>query len=77
MTKGKKIVDAKADNDGNIRHVRFEGNQNFTNLEKAIEMAEDGKIENAHSVTRSDGSKYLRSNPDGKKSNNLDEMAKE
>lgn len=72
---GKKIVDARADAKGNIEAVRFEGNVNFTSQKKAVEMAKAGKIDNAHAVQPKTGPAHLRSNPDGKKGNNLDDMA--
>ncbi|MCG8667787.1 MAG: DUF3892 domain-containing protein [Pseudomonadales bacterium] len=72
----KRIVDAQADESGNITGVRFRGSTRFTSVEIAIRQAERGEIENAHAVTRRDGSKYLRSNPDDKEGNNLDELAK-
>lgn len=77
MTKPKKVVNAKQGDDGNISHVLLEGNQNFTPIDKAISMAEQGKLENVHIVNKSDGSQYLRSNPDSKIQNNLDDMAKD
>jgi hypothetical protein len=40
-------------------------------------MAKQGQLANAHAVTKKDGSEYLRTNPDGKTKNNLDEMAKD
>ncbi len=43
-------------------------------IDTAIRMAEKGLIENAHAVETKFG-KHLRSNPDKKKSNNLDELA--
>lgn len=72
---GKKIVDAQQDQNGNISAVKFKDNKNFTSREKAIEMAEKGKIDNAHAVHKKDGNIYLRSNPDKIKKNNLDDMA--
>ncbi len=72
---GKKIVDAKADNDGNITAVRFQGNSTFTPIEQAINMADRGQIDNAHAVHPKTGDSYLRSNPDSKTNNNLDDMA--
>ena len=45
-------------------------------LEKAIEMAEQGKIEGAHVVHPKSGDPYLRTKPDNKTQNNLDDMAK-
>lgn len=75
MSSKRKVVDAKQDSNGNISHVKLEGNQNFTPKEKAIEMTEKGQLENVHVVTRTDGSQHLRTNPDSKTKNNLDEMA--
>lgn len=72
---GKKIVDARADAKGNIEAVRFEGNVNFTSQKRAIEMAKAGKVDNAHAVQPKGREPYLRSNPDDKKGNNLDDMA--
>lgn len=71
---GKKIVDARQEKNGNIRAVRFEGNKEFTPIEKAIEMAENGKVDNAHVVHERD-KRYLRTNPDIEKNNNLKDMA--
>lgn len=76
MAKGPRdVVDARADKVGNIEAVRLEGNQRFTSLETAISMAEDGKIGNAHAVRPQNAKPHLRSNPDAKTKNNLDEMA--
>ena len=71
----RKVVDARADAEGDITHVRLEGNQRFTSVEKAMEMADRGEISNAHSVHRRNAKPHLRTNPDGKRSNNLDDMA--
>lgn len=69
------IVDARADKEGDISHVKFKGNVNFTPVATAISMAERGEIEGAHVVNRTGAKKHLRSNPDGEKANNLDDMA--
>lgn len=71
----RKVVDARADREGDITHVKLDGNKNFTPLKKAMELADRGEISNAHSVRRSNAKPHMRSNPDGKKSNNLDDMA--
>lgn len=72
----KRIADARADADGDITHVRFEGNTRFTSVERAIPMAERGEIENTHVVHPTDGRKeHLRTNPDSRNCNNLDDMA--
>lgn len=73
MTK-RKIVDAKADSKGNITDVKLQGNQNFTSLEKAIEMTKQGVVD-AVVVTPKDAKQHLRTRPDDKTSNNLDDMA--
>ena len=73
---GKRVVDAKENKKANIVAVRLEGNNTFTDIETAKKMADRGEIENAHTVHRRDGSSYLRTNPDDKKGNNLEEMAK-
>lgn len=73
----RKVVDAKSDSDGKITHVKLDGNKNFTPLKKAMDMADKGNIENAHTVRRSNAKPHLRSNPDGEKSNNLDDMAED
>lgn len=75
MSDKRKIVDARADSGGNITAVRLDGNQNFTSVERAIPMADRGEIENAHVVRRSGARVHLRTNPDGRRRNNLDDMA--
>lgn len=71
----KKVVDAKADSDGDITAVRFQGNTGFTPLKTAIKMVERGDVEGVHVVHPKGREPYLRSNPDSKKGNNLDDMA--
>ena len=75
MPKKRKIVDARADDEGDITHVRLEGNSRFTPVEQAMPMADRGEIDNAHVVRRYNAKPHLRTNPDGKASNNLDTMA--
>lgn len=71
----RKVIDARADSEGVITHVKLEGNTNFTPIKKAIDLADRGEISNAHAVRRSNAKPHLRTNPDGKRSNNLDDMA--
>lgn len=71
---GKKIVDAKNDSNGNVNAVRLEGNSSFTPLATAIKMAEKGQVD-AVVVNPKSGKKHLRAKPDGKKKNNLDQLA--
>ncbi len=70
----KRIVDAKADRKGNITHVKLEGNQKFTPLEAAIKLAKHGKVD-AVVVKPSKAKEHLRTRPDGRSNNNLDDMA--
>ena len=72
--KGKKIVDAKADSKGNITAVKIKGNQTFTPLETAIRMTKQGKID-AVVVKPQNAKEHLRTRPDSKEDNNLDNLA--
>ncbi|MEJ7777016.1 MAG: DUF3892 domain-containing protein [Sphingomicrobium sp.] len=71
----KKVVDAKANSKGNITAVRLSGNSGFTPVETAMRMADKGQLENAHSVNRAGAKPHLRTNPNKKTSDNLDDMA--
>ncbi|MGB3625128.1 MAG: DUF3892 domain-containing protein [Henriciella sp.] len=75
MTKKRKIVDARADKDGDITHVRFDGNERYTSVDRAMPMADRGEIENTHVVRRSNAKPHLRTNPNGRDRDNLDRMA--
>lgn len=72
---GRKVVDARADKKGNVTHVLIDGNQRFTPLETAMRIADQGGLSNAHSVRPSNAKDHLRTNPDSRTSNNLDDMA--
>lgn len=72
----KKIIGAREDKKGNIKEVQFEGNKTFTKIEKAIDMAKAGKIENVNVSTSKNGTKYIRKNPNGSKADNVDTLAK-
>lgn len=69
------VVDAKADKEGDITHVKLDGNPNFTSVEKATQLAGRGEIGNAHTVRRKNAKPHLRTNHEKKKSNNLDDTA--
>jgi hypothetical protein len=71
----RKVTDARADAKGNITHVKVEGNQRFTPVEQAINMADQGELSNAHAVHPKQGNSYLRTNPDNTTDDNLDTMA--
>ena len=76
MGKQRKVIDAIADNKGNISAVKIQGNKSFTPLKTAIKMADNNELSNVTSVHPLKGKPHLRSKPDSKKANNLDEMAK-
>lgn len=44
--------------------------RNYTNI-KAYDKAEKGEVPGFHGVKKKDGTKYIRSNPDYSKKNNL------
>lgn len=73
----RKVVDARKDREGDISHVRLEGNRNFTPVKSAIEIAKRGGLENAHAVKQKGGGEHLRTNPNRKAGDNLDEMAQD
>ncbi len=71
----KRIKSASAGSDDRIETVTFVGNMTPTPIATAIRMAERGEIAGAHVVTKSDRSKYLRTNPDDRTTNNLTDLA--
>jgi hypothetical protein len=71
----KQIKDASAGSDGRIETVTFAGNTTPTPIATAIRMAERGEIAGVHVVTKQDRSKYLRTNPDDRTTNNLTDLA--
>jgi len=72
----RKIIAARNDDRGRIAAVRFEGNSTFTPLPTAVRIAQREGIEDHHVVRGGHARTHLRSNPDGRIGNNLDELAK-
>lgn len=72
--KKRKIVAARADEKGNISAVKIEGNKTFTPIKQAIKMTEKGAVD-AVVVNPRNKEKHLRTRPDGRTTNNLDDMA--
>lgn len=77
MAKKKTVVDAREDSKGRINEVKLSGNKGWTDAETAMRMVGRGEIEGVHISHTKEGRPYLRTNHDGKKGNNLDEMAKD
>jgi len=75
MTKLRKVIDAKEDENGNISAVLIQGNTNFTNVNIAKNMAKNKKIDLVYVKPSKNATDYVRQKPDKKKSNNLDDMA--
>lgn len=75
MGKKKRIIGAKSDEKGRTRSVRLSGNKTDTDIETAKRMAERGDIEGVHVVNPKKGNSYLRTNPDHKRKNNIDELS--
>lgn len=73
----KRIIDAKNDDKGRVKEVRFAGNSGFTDRETAIRMADRGQVEGTHVVRRNNAIPHLRTNPDGLERNNLDKLAED
>lgn len=56
-----KIVEVKHDTNGNISEYKTDDGK-VLNREKAVKMADSGKLEGVASFTTRDGSKSIRSN---------------
>lgn len=79
MNKIKKVIETKKDEDGDIISVKFEGNQQFTSSEKAMEMIDNGwELEGIHIVNNQNGiqekNRWLRSNRNSDTKDNLDNL---
>jgi len=75
--KGKKILDSKQDSKNNISGVLLKGNSSFTPIETAINMTKRGQIDAVYVKGSEHAKEHIRSRPDNKTGNNLDEMAKD
>jgi len=58
MTNTRQIINARADETGNIIAVQLEGNNNYTNINQAIAMAKNGKLD-AVVVTKKNDNRHL------------------
>ena len=68
-----KIVAVQKDEKGVIQQYKLDNNK-VVNVNKAIQMVKDNKIENCNVFTTRNGSEAIRSNNDGNESNNLDNL---
>ena len=67
-----KIEKVKKNTAGDITDVMINGN--VYNIDEAVMLAKDGKIEGVNVAKARSGREYLRSNPDGSEANNLDSL---
>lgn len=68
-----KIIKVKKNSDGDITDIMLQ-NGNVYSVDEAIMMAKDEKIEGVNVGRAKNGREYLRSNPNGSESDNLDHM---
>ena len=68
-----KIVAVQKDEKGVIQQYKLD-NDKVVDINKAIQMVKDNKIENCNVFTTRSGSEAIRSNNDGDKGNNLDNL---
>lgn len=73
MNNSTSIIKVKKNNDGDITDVMLE-NGNVYSINEAITMARDGLIEGVNVSRAKNGREYLRSDPNGTKSDNLDNL---
>lgn len=73
MSDKSKIIKVKKNHEGDITDVMLE-NGNVYSIDEAIMMTNDGLIEGVNVSKSKNGREYLRSNPNGKDEDNLDNI---
>jgi hypothetical protein len=73
MDNKSKILKVKKNPDGDITDVMLE-NENVYSINEAIMMARDGLIDGVNVGKAKNGREYLRSNPNDKDGDNLENM---
>lgn len=68
-----RIVKVRKDENGDITSVMM-GDGTVIPIDEAILMTKNNKIEGVNVSRSKSGTEYLRADPDGIKSNNLDEL---
>ncbi|ADK16654.1 MULTISPECIES: DUF3892 domain-containing protein [Clostridium] len=71
MSDKSKVIKVKKNSQGDITDVMLE-NGNIYSIDEAIMMTKDGLIEGINVGKAKNGREYLRSNPNGDESDNLD-----
>lgn len=73
MSEKGQITKVRKNGDGDITDVMLQ-NGNVYAINDAIRMARDGLIEGVNVGQAKNGREYLRSNPNGESSDNLDQL---
>lgn len=73
MAQGNRIAKVKKDGNGDITNVMLQDGSVYP-LDEAIRLTAKGSIEGVNVGRSKNGTEYLRSNPDGDVSNNLDQL---
>lgn len=68
-----KITNVRKNTEGDITAVKLDNNQEL-NMQEAITLAQQGKIEGVNVSHSKNGTYYLRSNPNGTEQDNLDQL---
>lgn len=71
MSEKSKILKVKKNDDGDITDIMFQ-NGAVHSIHEAIVMAKNGEIEGVNVGKAKNGREFLRSNPNGDESDNLD-----
>ena len=67
------IAAVKRDTDNNFTHFKLDNGKVIT-ANKAINMVKDNKLPGYNVASSKEGVEYIRANPDGDMSNNLDNL---
>ncbi|MGG1313866.1 MULTISPECIES: DUF3892 domain-containing protein [Cohnella] len=68
-----KVVAVRKNGDGDIVELKLSSGQ-VVDYKQAQQMAKDGQIEHVNVFKGRDGDEHLRSDPDGREDNNLDNL---
>ncbi|MDG0789819.1 DUF3892 domain-containing protein [Cohnella ginsengisoli] len=73
MADREQVVGVRKNGDGDIVELKLSSGQ-VVGYKEAQQMAKNDQIENVNVFRGRDGDEHLRSNPDGREDNNLDNL---
>jgi len=73
MANREQVVAVRKNGDGDIVELKLSSGQ-VVGYKEAQQMAKNDQIENVNVFRGRDGDEHLRSNPDGREDNNLDNL---